>query len=169
MEQSGCQPKCWFRKSAFCLPSRTVIKSKLKSKLQRVHKAVRRIKTLSVDGGLVLFFTGRLLIRGLRISVISGHLVVGGVPISIIFAFLRDKTARKAYFRRNSTALHDRLCDMGIEARIKDFYRSQIPDEAELDRYIHQLLYDHTGYVGKDYYVNSKGILIFRKSNREFT
>jgi hypothetical protein len=48
---------------------------------------------------------------------------------------------------------------MGVEAQIKDFYRSQIDSEQELDRHIHQIFYDNTGYVGEAYQVNSEGIL----------
>lgn len=49
---------------------------------------------------------------------------------------------------------------MKIEEQIKDFYRPQIPDEQELDRYIHQIFYNTTGYVGKAYKVNSEGSLV---------
>lgn len=62
--------------------------------------------------------------------------------------------------------LHSRLEILGIEEEIKDYYRPQITDEVQLDQYIHQLLYDRTGYVGYNYRVNSQGILILRKSGK---
>ncbi len=39
-------------------------------------------------------------------------------------------------------------------------YRDQISDENELDRYIHQIFYENTGYVGQAYKVNSQGQLV---------
>jgi hypothetical protein len=93
----------------------------------------------------------------------SGQLVVGGVPSSIILTFLQDKPALKAYLRGDSVALHDRLQELNVEARIKDYYRPEIPDEVALDRYIHQIFYDRTGYVGQAYWVNSQGQLMLRE------
>lgn len=89
---------------------------------------------------------------------------IGGVPTSIIMDFLGDGTARRAYFQGDSQKLHDRLEAMGVEERIKAFYRPQIQDEVKLDQYIHQLLYNRTGYVGEAYHVNSQGNLILRES-----
>ncbi len=37
-------------------------------------------------------------------------------------------------------------------------------NEVYLDLYIHQILYNWTGYVGKNYWVTSNGILILKKS-----
>ncbi len=90
------------------------------------------------------------------------RLTIADVPVSIVISFLQDETARNAYFMGDSTKLHDRLEQMGIEARIKDFYRPQIPDEAALDQYIHQLLYERTGYVGKGYRLNDQGVLVLK-------
>ena len=83
-----------------------------------------------------------------------------GVPVSVVLQFLRDDTARNAYFSGDKQQLHDRLDRMGIEEEVKAFYRPKIRDEAELDRYIHQLLYNNTGYVGIAYEVNAKGVLV---------
>ena len=135
--------------------------------LKRIARAFRRAGKITIEVGLVLWFSGRLLLRGLRFSVMSGDLVVSGVPLSIILAFLRDRTARRAYFRQDGTALHDRLCGLGIEERIKDFYRPQIADELELDRYIHQILYERTGYIGGGYRVNVKGMLMLKKNIKD--
>lgn len=85
-----------------------------------------------------------------------------GVPLNIILQFIRDPIARDAYFDKNRPALHDRLNAMGIEEQIKDFYRPQMPNERELDRYIHQLMYDNTGYLGQNYRVDANGQLHLR-------
>ncbi len=130
--------------------------------LKRIVQVCRRAATLTAESMLILLCSGGLLLRGLNLSFASGQLVINGVPLSIIAAFLRDKIARRAYFRQNRRALHDRLWAMGIEEQIKDFYRHQISDEIELDRYIHQLLYDRTGYVGRDYQVNTEGTLLLK-------
>lgn len=92
----------------------------------------------------------------------DGYLTIGGVPTSIIVSFLQDEKARNAYFQGDSNKLHDRLQHMGIEDRIKAFYRPQISDEAKLDQHIHQILYDRTGYVGNAYRVNSQGVLVLK-------
>lgn len=96
------------------------------------------------------------------IWVFSGQLLISGVPSSVILTFLQDKPALLAYFQHNNQALHDRLNELGVEEQIKDYYRPQIPDEAKLDQYIHQVFYDRTGYVGKDYQVNDQGTLILK-------
>ena len=88
------------------------------------------------------------------------RLVIRRVPLPILLEFLKDDTARKAYFQDNKKTLHDRLNQMGVEEKIKDFYREQIPNEYALDRHIHQIFYDNTGYIGKAYQVNSQGTLV---------
>jgi len=162
MRQLGFQPKHSSRK----LQSQC---SSIKTALKLVVQGLRRAGVWGIEGGLILFFSGRLLLRGLHLSIISDQLVISGVPCSIILAFLQDKTARRAYFRQDGKALHDRLYTMGIEEQIKDFYRSRISDEVELDRYIHQLLYDRTGYVGRDYHVNIEDILVLKKDIKDMT
>lgn len=113
---------------------------------------------------IVAFYLGAVFVVGaMFILFISGRLVIGGVPSSIIMRFLQDDIARSAYFSGNKAGLHDRLDDMGIEAEMKTFYRSQIPDEVELDQHIHQILYDRTGYVGAAYQVNSNGVLVLKE------
>lgn len=94
----------------------------------------------------------------------KGYVTIGGVPTPIIMSFLRDETARNAYFQGDSKKLHDRLQDMGVEEKIKAYYRPQIPDPAKLDQYIHQILYERTGYVGKAYRVNSQRVLVLKQS-----
>ena len=92
----------------------------------------------------------------------GGYVTLGGVPAPIIMKFLGDETAREAYFQGDRKKLHNRLNDMGVEEDIKAYYRPQIPDEAQLDQYIHQLFYERTGYVGDGYRVNSQGILVLK-------
>lgn len=87
---------------------------------------------------------------------------IQGVPTSIVFKFLLDEQAREAYFSGQPPALHDRLRNMGIEEEIKAFYRDQYPDEVELDWFIHQLLFDRSGYVGKNYKVGPDDQLILK-------
>jgi len=104
-----------------------------------------------------------ILFVSLGVLLTSRPLTIGGVPLPIIIDFLRDETARDAYFQRDRRVLHDRLQAMGVEEQIKAFYRPQIRDEAKLDQYIHQLLYDRTGYVGEAYRVNSQGTLVLKE------
>ena len=93
-------------------------------------------------------------------------LTIGGVPFSIVKKFLGDSEAVNAYFNGNGRRVHDRLQLLQIEKDIKDYYRKDIPDELELDRYIHQLLYERTGYVGVDYQLTSSNQLILKNGIR---
>jgi hypothetical protein len=88
---------------------------------------------------------------------------IKGVPVSIVLKTLGDDEARQALQRKNKNALHNRLNQLGVEEEVKAFYRPKIQDEAELDRYIHQLFYNNIGYVGKAYYVDGAGILHYKQ------
>lgn len=101
--------------------------------------------------------------QALKLSMLNGQLVMGGIPVSILTAFLQDDVARNAYLSRDRQLLHDRLQALGVEEAIKDFYRPQIADKVELDRHIHQIFYDRTGYVGLNYWVNSEGTLVLKE------
>lgn len=90
---------------------------------------------------------------------IGERTTLGGVPYGIIRTFWNDKTARDAYFSGDAQVLHDRLSTLGVEASIKAYYRDQFEDEYALDRYIHQIMFDRTGYVGEAYRVNEQGQL----------
>lgn len=129
--------------------------SRRQSSLYPVNKA-------SVWVGIILWFSLLFFAGFGAILFTSNRWTVGGVPAPIIVSFLRDAPARNAYFHGDRQKLHDRLKAMDTEARIKAFYRSQFQDEAKLDQYIHQILYDRTGYVGVDYQV-AQGILIKKK------
>ena len=89
----------------------------------------------------------------------SGNLILGGIPSSVIIKFLQDSVAVDAYLNNNGALVHDRLQKLNIEKDIKDYYRNQIADPIELDRYIHQILYERTGYVGVDYQLSASGTL----------
>jgi hypothetical protein len=111
-----------------------------------------------VGGGISLV----LAVFGLWLA--SPVLTYKGVPLNILLKFVADSTARRAYFSHNKEALHARLQEMGVEEAIKAYYRPTIQNEQELDRHIHQLMYDSTGYVGKAYTVNAQGLLVSRST-----
>lgn len=98
----------------------------------------------------------------LKLSIANGQLVIGGIPFTVLSTFLQDDMARNAYLDRDRRQLHDRLQALGVEEQIKAFYRSQFPDETQLDQHIHQIFYDRTGYVGLNYQVNSEGVLVLK-------
>jgi hypothetical protein len=105
-----------------------------------------------------------ILLIGIGVATIPS-LTIRGVPLSIVAKFLTDGPARKAYFAKDKSALHDRLQQLNIENEIKDFYRPQFQDEQMLDQHIHQVFYDASGYVGKSYVVNAQGTLKLRDFN----
>ena len=90
---------------------------------------------------------------------VTEQVTLGGVPYRIVETFWNDDAARTAYFSGDAQALHDRLSALGVEEDIKAFYRDQFSNEDELDRYIHQVMFDRTGYVGEAYKVNNQGQL----------
>lgn len=94
---------------------------------------------------------------------VSGRVTLGGVPYPILNKFWDDEAAKVAYFGSDRQSLHDRLSEMKIEADIKDYYRSRFDDEGELDRYIHQIMFDRTGYVGEAYQVDNYGRLFWQE------
>lgn len=127
-------------------------RSRHQEKFSQTPAILRRIVTLVIVICLGLF----------TLCFFSGQLLIGGIPSSVIMTFLQDRPALTAYFHRDNQALHDRLNAIGIEEQIKAYYRPQIPDEVKLDQYIHQVFYNRTGYVGRDYQVNGQGTLILK-------
>jgi hypothetical protein len=103
---------------------------------------------------------GCLLLTAVGLWLAKDTLTYRGVPIGMILDFLADPIARDAYFEGDRTLLHKRLDDLGFERNIKAFYRPQFSDEAALDRYIHQLMYENTGYVGEAYHLGQGGQLV---------
>jgi hypothetical protein len=102
------------------------------------------------------------LLLGLAIAFPS--MTYKGVPIKILLKFVKDPIARQAYFSKDKVGLHHRLDQLGVEADIKAFYRPNFQSEQALDQYIHQLLYNNTGYVGTDYRLNEQGQLVPRST-----
>lgn len=93
----------------------------------------------------------------------KGYLAIGGVPSPIIVSFFQNEIARKAYFDGDNEKLYAQVQSMGLADKLKSYYRSQFEDEAQLDRYTNQILYDRTGYIGKAYQVNPQGTLVLKK------
>lgn len=110
-------------------------------------------RTIALVGSLGVIATGW---GGLFVS---EQVTLGGVPYRIVRKFWRDKTARDAYFVGDRQALHDQLRALGVEGDIKDYYRDRFDNEHELDRHIHQIMFDRTGYVGEAYDVDNYGRL----------
>ena len=96
----------------------------------------------------------------------KGYVAIGGVPSPIIFSFFQNEIARKAYFDGDSKKLSAQIQSMGLPEKLKPYYRPQFKDEAKLDLYTNQILYDRTGYIGKAYKVNAQGILVLKKSQK---
>jgi|GEM_PF-1513619 len=94
----------------------------------------------------------------------SGVVTLGGLPSSVVVKFMTDPPALTAFFAGNNKGLHARLEKIGIEEDIKEYYRPQIPDEIELDRYIHQLFYNLSGYVGYNYNLDENRKLVLKES-----
>lgn len=90
---------------------------------------------------------------------IQEQVTLAGVPYGIVRTFWNDKPARTAYFSGDRQALHGRLRSLGVEADIKAYYRDHFSNEYELDKHIHQIMFDRTGYVGEAYQVDNFGRL----------
>lgn len=140
------------RQKAFKLPS------------PQPKKKTTNLGRVIITWALVIgFLTGGYL----GFNSVRDRLTIAGVPLSIIEKFIRDPIAFQAYWEGDKRLLHERLKQLGVEEEIKAFYRPQIPDEIQLDWYIHQLLYERSGYVGEIYQVNSDGILEFKPQGEQ--
>lgn len=135
--------------------SRLVRRLEAKKSKQRFWQRTAAVSFLSVAIGGGIW--GNLFVHE--------RVTLGGVPYGIIHKFWNDPAARTAYFVGDSSGLHNRLRSLGIEADIKDYYRDRFATEHELDRYIHQIMYDRTGYVGEAYRVSPSGQLVSIKSS----
>lgn len=96
---------------------------------------------------------------------IEEQVTLGGVPYRIVRKFWQDRPAREAYFSGDRQGLHDRLVALEVEKDIKQYYRERLDfrDENDLDLYIHQIMYDRTGYVGEAYEIDEYGRLRARQ------
>lgn len=90
---------------------------------------------------------------------INEQVTLGGVPYRVVRKFWNSQAARDAYFAGDRQALHDQLSALGVENDIKNYYRDRFDNEYELDRHIHQIMFDRTGYVGEAYDVDNYGRL----------
>jgi hypothetical protein len=134
-----------------------------KKVLPKRYPPGRSSKPSFMQGVVIVAYLAAIFAIGtLTILFFSNRLTLGGVPASVIMSFLQDGESVNAYFSGDARRLHDRLDDIGIEQAMKDYYRPQIRDEVELDQYIHQILYERTGYVGEAYRVNGEGVLVLR-------
>ena len=97
----------------------------------------------------------------------AGIVTLGGVPYRVLLRVWQNDAARSALLSGESTALHDQMSNMGIEREIKAHYRDRIEDPVELDRYIHQVLFDRTGYVGANYRVDGSKLVLKDPSKAE--
>ena len=95
---------------------------------------------------------------------VVGKITYKGVPYQVIQKFWQDEDAKAAYLAGDRQALHYRLASLGVERDIKNYYRDRFDNEYELDRYIHQIMYDRTGYVGEAYQVDKRGQLISKRA-----
>ncbi|MEL6813794.1 MAG: hypothetical protein AAFP03_03150 [Cyanobacteria bacterium J06598_3] len=125
---------------------------------QRANSERFRIQLLR--GAVVSAFLGLSLGGNVLGSLfVNEKITLGGVPYRVVQQFWNDRQARDAYFGGDRQALHDRLADLEIEESIKRYYSSRFDSEDELDLYIHQVMFDRTGYVGEAYQVNNYGEL----------
>jgi hypothetical protein len=118
---------------------------------QARHRKVLGGLTLAVGLAVAGFTWGSLFV--------GEQVTLGGVPYRVVDKFLRDDVAKGAYFAGDRQALHDRLLALGVEEDIKAYYRDRFNSEPALDLYIHQLMFDRTGYVGEAYEVDGYGHL----------
>jgi len=139
---------------------RTSTRTRLLAKAGKSGKFRVALDMRSIKG--LIYFATMVAVLGGTIS-FTEFGTIRGVPVSVVLQFLRDDSARNAYFSGDKQQLHDRMDHMGIEEEVKAFYRPKFRDEAELDQYIHQLFYNITGYVGTAYEVNAKGVLALKK------
>lgn len=116
------------------------------------------MRSAVLSGAMALGLTGATWVS----LFLSGSVTYRGVPYEVIRKFWQDDEARAAYFSGDNQALHDRLGMLGVEQDIKRYYRDQFDSEYELDRYIHQIMFDRTGYVGEAYRVDASGRLHLR-------
>lgn len=90
----------------------------------------------------------------------TGAITLGGVPYSVLMKVWQDPEARSALMGGKATELHDLMGNLGIEYEIKAYYSKRIKDPVKLDQHIHQILFDRTGYVGENYVVQGRTLVL---------
>ncbi|EKV02110.1 hypothetical protein Lepto7375DRAFT_4313 [Leptolyngbya sp. PCC 7375] len=112
------------------------------------------VGTLMAVGTWVVLFT-------------TGAVTLGGVPYTIILKVWQNPAARSALLGGEETELHNLMGSLGIEYDIKEYYRDRIKDPVKLDQHIHQILFDRTGYVGENYTVRGRTLVLKDPSKLE--
>ncbi|AFY70157.1 hypothetical protein Pse7367_1881 [Thalassoporum mexicanum PCC 7367] len=133
-------------------PDKESFKASSEAKIKLTHTKTIGLLFLSVAGSIALY--GMFSLAGAKPASISG------VPLPIVMRSMLDGQTRKAYFQGDGDLLYRRLKELGVETDIRDHYRQYISDEAELDRYVNQLMYENTGYVNDDFDVDRNGQLV---------
>ncbi len=90
----------------------------------------------------------------------TGAITLGGVPYSVLIKVWQNPAARSALLSGEATELHDLMDNLGIEYDIKVYYSNRIKDPVKLDQHIHQILFDRTGYVGANYVVRGRTLVL---------
>ena len=112
------------------------------------------VGTLMAVGTWVVLFT-------------TGVVTLGGVPYTILLKVWQNPAARSALLGGEETELHNLMGSLGIEYDIKEYYRDRIKDPVKLDQHIHQILFDRTGYVGENYTVRGRTLVLKDPSKLE--
>ena len=112
------------------------------------------VGTLMAVGTWVVLFT-------------TGVVTLGGVPYTILLKVWQNPAARSALLGGEETELHNLMGSLGIEYDIKEYYRDRIQDPVKLDQQIHQILFDRTGYVGENYTVRGRTLVLKDPSKLE--
>ncbi|MGB7251088.1 MAG: hypothetical protein WBC73_19300 [Phormidesmis sp.] len=120
---------------------------------QLTHRLIRQGALLSTVLGIGL---GGALWTSLFLT---EQVTLGGVPYRVVSKVWQDKPSMAAYLGGDRQALHDRLNEIGVEEEIKAYYHDQFENDHDLDRHIHQLMFNRTGYVGEAYQANDYGQL----------
>ena len=119
-------------------------------------------KALIVGAVATIMFSGTWIIL-----FATDTITLGGVPYSVLMKVWQDPAARSALLGGDATELHDLMGSLGIEYDIKNYYRSRIDDPVELDQHIHQILFDRTGYIGENYTVRGRTLVLKDPSKAE--
>ncbi len=137
-----------------------------RKKNSRYKVSDRTLNPISLVFASILFiFLGSLGLIWVEMLT-KGYVAIGGVPSPIILSFLKNDSARIAYFDGDEEKLHAQIQSMNLAEKLKPYYRPQFAEEAKLDLHTHQILYDRTGYIGRAYQVTKQGVLTLKKKTK---
>lgn len=120
---------------------------------QKSNKTMGKVLVVTAVGTIMAVGTWVVLLT-------TGAITLGGVPYSVLLKVWQNPTARAALLGGEAAELHDLMNTLGIEYEIKEYYRNRIQDPVELDQHIHQILFDRTGYVGTNYTVKGRTLVL---------